>query len=85
MHTVNNSMRSLNNSMMSISISMRSLNNSMMSISISMRSLNNWRAGASQPSRTTGNDFSIYKWDGAHFTSAHAPNLRETPTRHVSC
>ena len=44
----------------------------------------NWRAGASQPSRTTGNDFSIYiHWDGAHFTSAHARKFRETPTRHL--
>ena len=42
----------------------------------------NWRAGASQPSRTTGTIF-LYRPSGAHFTYAHAPNLRETPTRHV--
>ena len=25
----------------------------------------------------------LYRPSGAHFTYAHAPNLRETPTRHV--
>ena len=48
--------------------------------SLSLASHNNWRAGASQPSRTTGTIF-LY-WDGAHPSCAHARKLRETPTRH---
>ena len=40
----------------------------------------NWRAGASQPSRTVG----TVGRTGAHRTYAHARNLCETPTRHVS-
>ena len=48
--------------------------------------ITNWRAGASQPSRTTGTIFLyiyMYRRAGAHRPYAHAPNLRETPTRHV--
>ena len=60
-----------------------------MRIAIFIRN-NNWRAGASQPSRTTGTIFLyiyifiyMYRRAGAHRTYAHARKLRETPTRHL--
>ena len=45
---------------------------------------NYWRAGASQPSRTTGTIY-IYIVGRVHILHiyTHARNLRETPTRHL--